>query len=34
MKRDEYLRRIIDKSIEKFLKIFGAVCIEGPKWCG
>ena len=34
MKRDEYLPRIIDKTIEKYLKIFGAVCIEGPKWCG
>lgn len=29
-----YKNRIIDKEIEENLKIFGAVCIEGPKWCG
>lgn len=34
MKREEYLPRIIDKTIEKYLKIFGAICVEGPKWCG
>lgn len=20
--------------LKKYLKVFGAVCIEGPKWCG
>ena len=34
MKRAEYKPRIIDKSIEKHLSAFGAICIEGPKWCG
>lgn len=34
MKREEYKPRIIDKKIEEYLSIFGAVCIEGPKWCG
>mgnify|MGYP005757387353 CR=1 FL=1 len=34
MLRDEYRPRLIDKRIEEYLKIFGAVCIEGPKWCG
>ena len=34
MKREEYLPRIIDKTIEKYLMIFGAICVEGPKWCG
>ena len=34
MKRKEYKPRIIDKKIEEYLSIFGAVCIEGPKWCG
>lgn len=34
MKREEYLPRIIDKTIEKYLRIFGAICVEGPKWCG
>ncbi len=31
---ETYKRRIIDKAIERYLKIFGAICIEGPKWCG
>ena len=26
--------RVIDKTVERYLKSFGAVCIEGPKWCG
>ena len=30
----EYKKRLIDKKIEKYLKIFGAISIEGPKWCG
>lgn len=30
----QYKKRIIDSIIEKQLKIFGAICIEGPKWCG
>ena len=34
MKRAEYKPRIIDKSIVKYLSAFGAICIEGPKWCG
>lgn len=29
-----YKRRIADDKIEKYLKLFGAVCIEGPKYCG
>lgn len=29
-----YMQRLIDKEIEKNLKIFGAISIEGPKWCG
>lgn len=31
---DKYLPRIIDPIIEKHLATFGAVCVEGPKWCG
>ncbi len=31
---NRYKKRIIDSSIERYLKIFGAICIEGPKWCG
>ncbi|MCD8372899.1 MAG: DUF4143 domain-containing protein, partial [Clostridia bacterium] len=32
--REEYKERIIDKAVEKYLSAFGAICIEGPKWCG
>jgi len=34
MDRSEYKPRIIDKKIEEYLSVFGAICIEGPKWCG
>ena len=34
MKRQNYKNRIIDQQVEEYLKAFGAVCIEGPKWCG
>ena len=29
-----YKPRIIDSKIERYLSHFGAVCLEGPKWCG
>lgn len=29
-----YKERLIDKKIEEYMKGFGAVCVEGPKWCG
>lgn len=29
-----YYKRIIDETIEKRLKMVGAIVIEGPKWCG
>lgn len=32
--KNDYLGRLVDKKIEDYLKIFGAVSIEGPKWCG
>ena len=34
MDRQNYRPRIIDKTIEEYLSAFGAICIEGPKWCG
>lgn len=34
MSTSKYIPRIIDKEIERTLLAFGAVCIEGPKWCG
>lgn len=29
-----YKKRIIDGIVETYLKVSGAICIEGPKWCG
>lgn len=29
-----YIPRIFDSEIEGYLQVFGAVVIEGPKWCG
>ena len=34
MEKPGYRPRIIDKQVEEYLSAFGAVCIEGPKWCG
>lgn len=34
MKKNEYKPRLIDEKVKKYLSSFGAVCIEGPKWCG
>ncbi len=34
MQKNEYKPRLIDKTVEEYLSVFGAVCIEGPKWCG
>ena len=32
--RQGYIPRLIDKEIDDNLKIFGAISIDGPKWCG
>ena len=29
-----YKKRLIDDKITDYLKLFGAISIEGPKWCG
>ena len=34
MRNDKYRPRLIDKKIDEYLKAFGAVCVEGAKWCG
>lgn len=34
MDKTAYRPRIIDKQIQEYLTVFGAICIEGPKWCG
>lgn len=31
---ENYKKRIIDEKIKKYLQVFGATVIEGPKWCG
>lgn len=32
--KKNYKARIIDGQMQKYLRAFGAVCIDGPKWCG
>ena len=34
MPQKNYHPRLIDERVDFFLSTFGAVCIEGPKWCG
>ena len=29
-----YKPRVIDDAVRRHLSVFGAICIEGPKWCG
>ena len=29
-----YRSRIMDAQVQRYLATFGAICIEGPKWCG
>lgn len=31
---EKYKARIMDEQVKRYLDTFGAVCIEGPKWCG
>ena len=30
----KYRPRLIDDMVDLYLSTFGAVCLEGPKWCG
>ena len=32
--KENYKERLIDEKLTKYLSVFGAVSIEGPKWCG
>ncbi len=34
MNNENYRPRLVDNRIKEMLQIFGAVCVEGPKWCG
>ena len=31
---ENYLPRLIDKTLDFYLETFGAILLEGPKWCG
>lgn len=32
--KEGYIPRLIDSELERYLSLFGAVSITGPKWCG
>ncbi len=32
--KKQYKKRVVDGLVDRYLKTFGAICIEGPKWCG
>ena len=34
LRKKEYIDRLVDKKIAEYLTVFGAISIEGPKWCG
>ncbi len=34
MDKSQYKPRLIDEKVNVYLSSFGALCIEGPKWCG
>lgn len=34
LRESGYINRLVDKKIDDYLSVFGAVNIEGPKWCG
>lgn len=34
IKLENYKERLLDSKMNEYLKIFGAVVVEGPKWCG
>ena len=34
IEENDYKKRLIEKKLEEYLAVFGAVSIEGPKWCG
>ena len=31
---EQYIPRLVDKQLDDYLSTFGAVSVEGPKWCG
>lgn len=33
-KKNKYKQRLVDNTLKKYLKLFPAISLEGPKWCG
>jgi len=34
LRKNGYINRVVDVKIVEYLQLFGAISIEGPKWCG
>lgn len=34
MENNKYRPRLVDTLLKQYIVTFGAICIEGPKWCG
>ena len=34
LKKKGYKIRLVDKKLKEYLKLFSAISVEGPKWCG
>lgn len=34
LKKEDYIPRLIDNKVSRYLNVFGAVSVEGPKWVG
>ena len=34
MSEKKYYRRLLDDKLDIYIQTFGAVLLEGPKWCG
>ena len=34
LREKKYIDRLVDDKIKRYLSVFGAISIEGPKWCG
>ena len=33
--KEGYMPRLIDdEKVSRYLRVFGAISVEGPKWCG
>ena len=32
--KEGYMPRLIDEKVSRYLRVFGAISVEGSKWCG